>query len=78
MGDALAMALMESKGFRSDDFSVYHPAGALGKKLLRVGELVHRGEKIPRVDPMTPMSFALDMRDPSIAGGRHQRRTHCH
>jgi arabinose-5-phosphate isomerase len=55
MGDALAMALMERKGFRREDFASVHPAGAIGKKLLRVGELMHRGESIPVVQETTPM-----------------------
>jgi len=55
MGDALAMALMQRKGFRKEDFASVHPAGAIGKKLLRVGELMHRGADIPRVGPTTPM-----------------------
>ncbi len=59
MGDALAMALMERKGFRSEDFAVIHPAGALGKKLLRVSELMHRGDAIPRVQPSTRMSEVI-------------------
>jgi arabinose-5-phosphate isomerase len=59
MGDALAMALMERKGFGKDDFASLHPAGSLGKKLLRVGELMHRGDAIPRVLESTPMSEAI-------------------
>lgn len=55
MGDALAMALMERKGFGREDFASLHPAGSIGKKLLRVGELMHRGESIPRVLESTPM-----------------------
>lgn len=55
MGDALAMALMERKGFGREDFASVHPAGSIGKKLLRVGELMHRGEDIPRVLETTPM-----------------------
>jgi arabinose-5-phosphate isomerase len=55
MGDALAMALMERKGFGREDFASLHPAGTLGKKLLRVEELMHRGESIPRVLESTPM-----------------------
>jgi arabinose-5-phosphate isomerase len=49
MGDALAIALMERKGFRQEDFASLHPAGSIGKKLLRVEELMHRGQAIPRV-----------------------------
>lgn len=55
MGDALAMALMERKGFRAEDFAINHPAGALGKKLLKVSDLMHRGEARPRVSESTPM-----------------------
>jgi len=55
MGDALAMALMERKGFGREDFASVHPAGSIGKKLLRVGELMHRGDAIPRVLESTPM-----------------------
>jgi arabinose-5-phosphate isomerase len=55
MGDALAMALMERKGFGKEDFASLHPAGSIGKKLLRVGDLMHRGESIPRVLESTPM-----------------------
>jgi arabinose-5-phosphate isomerase len=59
MGDALAMALMERKGFGREDFASVHPAGIIGKKLLRVGELMHRGEAIPRVLESTPMSDVI-------------------
>ncbi|MBP2670847.1 MAG: kdsD [candidate division NC10 bacterium] len=55
MGDALAMALMERKGFGREAFASLHPAGSIGKKLLRVGELMHRGDAIPRVFESTPM-----------------------
>jgi len=59
LGDALAMALMERKGFGREDFASLHPAGSLGKKLMRVGELMHRGESIPCVLESTPMSDAI-------------------
>jgi arabinose-5-phosphate isomerase len=55
LGDALAMALMERKGFGKEEFASLHPAGSLGKQLLRVGELMHRGGSIPRVQESTPM-----------------------
>jgi arabinose-5-phosphate isomerase len=51
MGDALAMALMECRKFGRDDFASVHPAGILGKKLLRVADLMHCGERVPRVFP---------------------------
>jgi arabinose-5-phosphate isomerase len=59
MGDALAMALMERKGFGEEDFASLHPAGSIGKKLLRVEELMHRGESVPRVLESTQMSDAI-------------------
>jgi len=59
MGDALAIALMERKGFRKEDFASVHPAGAIGKKLLRVEELMHRGDALPRVEETTPMSEVI-------------------
>jgi len=59
MGDALAMALMERKGFGKAEFASLHPAGSLGKKLLRVGEVMHRGDSVPRVLESTPMSEAI-------------------
>jgi arabinose-5-phosphate isomerase len=55
LGDALAIALLDKRGFQPDDFAALHPAGRLGKKLLRVAHLMHAGESIPRVLPDTPM-----------------------
>jgi arabinose-5-phosphate isomerase len=55
MGDALAIALLERRGFKSDDFAALHPAGRLGQKLLRVEHLMHSGSALPRVSPDTPM-----------------------
>jgi arabinose-5-phosphate isomerase len=55
LGDALAIALLERRGFQVDDFAALHPAGRLGKKLMRVEHLMHRGEALPRVSPDTPM-----------------------
>jgi arabinose-5-phosphate isomerase len=59
MGDALAMALVERRGFTVDDFAVLHPGGRLGKKLLRVEDLMHTGDAVPRVKVDTPMKDAL-------------------
>jgi arabinose-5-phosphate isomerase len=59
LGDALAMSLMERKGFGKEDFASLHPAGSIGKKLLKVGELMHRGESIPRVLESSPMSDVI-------------------
>lgn len=49
MGDALGMAVLERRGFTVEDFAVLHPGGRLGKKLLRVEDLMHKGDEIPRV-----------------------------
>ncbi len=49
MGDALAIALLERRGFSQDDFAALHPGGRLGKKLLRVRDLMHAGEAMPHV-----------------------------
>ena len=50
LGDALAMALLEARGFTPDDFAQLHPGGRLGKKLRRVSELMHAGDALPSVD----------------------------
>jgi len=55
LGDALAIALLEERGFSADDFALLHPGGALGRRLLRVEELMHRGSEVPLV----PESAAL-------------------
>ena len=49
LGDALAIALLEERGFSAEDFALLHPAGALGRRLLRVEELMHRGGEVPLV-----------------------------
>jgi arabinose-5-phosphate isomerase len=59
MGDALAMALVERRGFTVDDFAVLHPGGRLGKKLLRVEDVMHTGDAVPRVKADTPMKDVL-------------------
>jgi arabinose-5-phosphate isomerase len=59
MGDALAMALIERRGFTVDDFAVLHPGGRLGKKLLRVEDVMHTGDEVPRVLLSTPMKDVL-------------------
>jgi arabinose-5-phosphate isomerase len=55
LGDALAVALSERRGFRAQDFADLHPGGKLGKRLARVSQLMHTGDAIPRVAPSTPM-----------------------
>ncbi len=49
MGDALAVSLLDRRGFSPDDFAALHPGGRLGKKLLRVENLMHSGDAMPRV-----------------------------
>jgi arabinose-5-phosphate isomerase len=55
LGDALAVALAEKKGFREEDFANLHPGGKLGKRLARVESLMHSGDAVPRVTPQTSM-----------------------
>jgi len=59
LGDALAVALLEARGFTEDDFAFFHPIGALGRRLLTVSEIMHTGDEIPRVDLGTTMRKAL-------------------
>ena len=59
-GDALAIALLEAKGFTKNDFASSHPAGKLGKKLItQVQDLMHRGNSVPKVSPNTILDKAL-------------------
>lgn len=60
LGDALAVALMKKKRFSEKDFAFVHPKGALGKKLLRIEHLMHRGRDIPVVRPETPMPEVIE------------------
>jgi len=55
LGDALAVALAEKRGFQEEDFANLHPGGKLGKRLARVESLMHTGEAVPRVTPQTKM-----------------------
>ena len=55
VGDALAVSLLERRDFRHDDFAALHPAGSLGKRLLRVEKVMHMGDALPRVTPETLM-----------------------
>lgn len=59
VGDALAVSLLDRRGFRPDDFAALHPAGRLGKKLLRVEHVMHCGDAMPRVAPETKMPDAF-------------------
>ena len=55
LGDALAMTLLVEKGFRAEDFANLHPGGKLGKRLMRVEQLMHAGDALPQVDESTAM-----------------------
>jgi arabinose-5-phosphate isomerase len=55
LGDALAIALLERRGFSHDDFAALHPGGRLGKKLLRARDLMHAGDALPSVSPQAKM-----------------------
>src|SRR5215472_12790124 len=55
LGDALALALAEKRGFKEEDFANLHPGGKLGKKLARVSQLMHTGDAVPRVSRETGM-----------------------
>ena len=60
MGDALAMALLEARGFTEEDFAISHPGGRLGRKLLvKVEDIMHSGDSIPRVTAHTSLADAL-------------------
>lgn len=60
LGDALAMALLDARGFAADDFARFHPEGALGKRLLlRVRDLMHTGDDLPRVRVDAPFRDVL-------------------
>ena len=67
LGDALAVALLDARGFREEDFARSHPGGALGRKLLtHVRDVMRNGEDVPRVGPDT--SFTELMREMSAKG----------
>jgi len=60
MGDALAVALLEARGFTADDFARSHPAGALGRRLLlHITDVMHVGDDVPKVAPEASISEAL-------------------
>ncbi len=60
LGDALAIALLEARGFTAEDFAFSHPGGTLGRKLLlKLKDIMHSGEHIPCVSPDTPVLKAL-------------------
>lgn len=59
LGDALAVALLQRRGFSSDDFRVLHPGGRLGKSLIRVSDIMHEGEEMPLASPEVAMAEVL-------------------
>ena len=59
LGDALAVALLERKGFSTDDFRALHPGGKLGQRLLRVADLMHIGKELPLIDVESGMQEAI-------------------
>lgn len=59
LGDALSVSLLERKGFSPQDFQVFHPGGKLGQSLLRVSDLMHKGDAMPLCTVDTPMKEAI-------------------
>ena len=60
MGDALAIALLEARGFTAEDFAMSHPGGALGRRLLlRIDDIMHRDEQVPSVDEKASLGDTL-------------------
>ncbi len=59
LGDALAIAISTRKGFSVEDFASLHPGGKLGKRLMRVGQLMHSGDAVPCVNADTPMKDVI-------------------
>ncbi len=59
LGDALAIALLEKRGFQQEDFATLHPGGRLGRKVLIVEKVMHAGDAVPLVSPQTPLKDAI-------------------
>jgi len=59
LGDALAVVVLEQRGFSPNDFAQFHPAGSLGRKLMRVGDLMHTGTDLPLVQSDMPLKDAI-------------------
>jgi arabinose-5-phosphate isomerase len=59
LGDALALEVSRRRGWKAEDFAELHPGGRLGKRLAKVGELMHAGDALPRVLSLTPMSEVI-------------------
>ena len=75
MGDALAVALLDARGFREEDFALSHPGGALGRKLLtHVSDLMRTGDGVPRVARDASFSTLLQEMSEQGPGPRGDRR----
>ncbi len=59
LGDALAVVVLQQRGFSHEDFALFHPAGSLGRKLMRVEELMHKGKALPMVASEAPLKEAI-------------------
>ncbi len=59
LGDALAIALLERRGFTPDDFQMLHPGGQLGRRLLKIADIMHKGDDVPRATPDATMAEVL-------------------
>lgn len=59
LGDALAVVVLKQRGFREEDFARVHPAGSLGRKLMRVADVMHTGDELPLVDTSASLREAI-------------------
>lgn len=59
LGDALAVALLERRGFSREDFSVFHPGGKLGQQLIKISEIMHKGDELPVLNSTASVPEAL-------------------
>jgi arabinose-5-phosphate isomerase len=59
LGDALAMTVSEKRGFKEEDFAELHPGGEIGRRFLKVRDLMRTGERVPRVTRETPMAETI-------------------
>ncbi|QDU64949.1 KpsF/GutQ family sugar-phosphate isomerase [Engelhardtia mirabilis] len=73
IGDALAMVVAKARGFSREDYARFHPAGALGRKLLRVAEVMRSGDQLPLIKESATLSEALELA--SQVPGRHPGAT---
>lgn len=59
MGDALAMSVLDQRGFKSENFAQYHPSGSLGVRLQKISDVMHKGQTLPLVNPKTSLKEIL-------------------